>query len=178
MFSAKSIAESYRECRTENSSIGAIRAKTRVTNRRSQINIGNVNYWIVKQEPESYSWAAFVKDGATVWTGVRNYQARNNLRAMKRGDLVLYYHSGAEKQAVGIARVNKSAYADPTASEGDWSCVDLAPVMALQRPISLGAIKADKLLKEILLARNSRLSVSPLTEKQFQRLLTLAETTV
>ena len=140
--------------------------------------MGNVNYWIVKQEPETYSWAAFVKDGATVWTGVRNYQARNNLRAMKRGDLVLYYHSGEQKQAVGIARVNKSAYADPTASEGDWSCVDLAPVMALQRPISLGAIKADKLLKEILLARNSRLSVSPLTEKQFQRLLTLAETTV
>ena len=153
-------------------------AKTRVTCRRSQINIDDVNYWIVKQEPDAYSWAAFVKDGATAWTGVRNYQARNNLRAMKRGDLVLYYHSGDEKQAVGIARVNKSAYTDPTASEGDWSSVDLEPVKALTRPVTLGAIKADKFLKEILLVRNSRLSVSPITEKQFQRLLTLAETTV
>jgi predicted RNA-binding protein with PUA-like domain len=154
------------------------RAKTRVTNEQTQISIQEMNYWIVKQEPEAYSWTAFVKDRATAWTGVRNYQARNNLRAMKRGDLVFYYHSGEEKQAVGIARVTKRAYADPTASDGDWSCVDLAPVKALTRPVFLGAIKADKILKGTLLARNSRLSVSPLSEKQFQRLLALAETTV
>jgi len=119
-----------------------------------------------------------VKDGGSAWTGVRNYQARNNLRAMKRGDLVLYYHSGDEKQAVGLARVSKSAYADPTASEGDWACVDFTPVKALARPVTLGAIKSDKALRDILLVRNSRLSVSPLSEQQFQRLLTLAETTV
>jgi predicted RNA-binding protein with PUA-like domain len=158
--------------------VGGYGGKTRVTNRRSQFNIIGVNYWIVKQEPEAYSWSAFVKDGATAWTGVRNYQARNNLRAMKRGDLVLYYHSGDEKQAVGLARVSKSAYADPTASEGDWACVDLTPVKALARPVTLGAIKSDKAHKDILLVRNSRLSVSPLSEQQFQRLLALAETTV
>jgi predicted RNA-binding protein with PUA-like domain len=90
---------------------------------------------------------------------------------MKRGDLVLYYHSGDEKQAVGVARVSKCAYADPTASEGDWSCVDLEPVKALARPVSLRVIKADELLKDMLLVRNSRLSVSPLSEKQFQQLL-------
>ena len=149
-----------------------------MTIRRLQFNIICVNYWIVKQEPEAYSWSAFVKDGGSAWTGVRNYQARNNLRAMKRGDLVLYYHSGDEKQAVGLARVSKSAYADPTASEGDWACVDFTPVKALARPVTLGAIKSDKALRDILLVRNSRLSVSPLSEQQFQRLLTLAETTV
>ncbi len=149
-----------------------------MTNPQSQISIQRVNYWIVKQEPESYSWTTFVKDGATAWTGVRNYQARNNLCAMKRNDLVLYYHSGEEKQAVGIARVTKSAYADPTAREGDWSCVDLSPVKALTRPVSLRAIKEDKVLNHIALVRNSRLSVSPLAENQFHRLLKLAETTV
>ncbi len=97
---------------------------------------------------------------------------------MKRNDLVLYYHSGEEKQAVGIARVTKSAYADPTAREGDWSCVDLSPVKALTRPVSLRAIKEDKVLNHIALVRNSRLSVSPLAENQFHRLLKLAETTV
>ena len=135
-----------------------------------------VNYWIVKQEPEAYSWITFVKDGGAAWTGVRNFQARNNLRAMKRGDLVFYFHSGDEKQIVGIARVSKSAYADPTSSEGDWSCVDLAPVKALARSVSLGVIKTDRALKDMLLVRNSRLSVSPLTGKQFHRILRLAET--
>ncbi len=133
-------------------------------------------YWLVKQEPEAYPWADFVKDGKTAWTGVRNFQARNNLRAMKKGDPVVYYHSVSEKQAVGLARVEREAYADPTAPEGDWSAVDLSPVKPLARPVTLEAIKADAILKHLPLVRNSRLSVSPLNEAQFQRLLALAET--
>src|SRR5215472_17658636 len=100
-----------------------------------------MQYWLVKQEPEDYSWADLVKDGRTAWTGVRNFQARNNLRAMKKGDRVLFYHSVSEKQVVGIARVEKEAYPDPTASEGDWVCVDLVPVNALRKPVSLDIIK-------------------------------------
>ncbi len=133
------------------------------------------NYWLVKQEPESYSFAMFVKDGKTAWTGVRNYQARNNLRAMKKGDPVFYYHSGDEKQVVGLAQVEKAAYADPTATEGDWSAVDLAAVKPLAKPVTLATIKADKMLKDMVLARNSRLSVSPVTEAQFNQLTTLAK---
>ena len=134
------------------------------------------NYWLVKQEPESYAWAAFVKDGKTAWTGVRNFQARNNLRGMKKGDAVLYYHSGEDKQIVGLARVEKEAYADPTADEGDWVAVDLAAVRELAAPVSLATVKADKLLADMVLARNSRLSVSPVTEAQFNRILSLAKT--
>jgi predicted RNA-binding protein with PUA-like domain len=134
------------------------------------------NYWLVKQEPEAYSWAAFVGDGKTAWTGVRNFQARNFLRSMKRGDAVLYYYSGSGKQVVGLARVDRESYPDPTATEGDWSAVDLAPVKALAKPVSLETIKADKALKDLLLVRNSRLSVTPLTEAQFGRLMALAET--
>lgn len=133
------------------------------------------NYWLVKQEPESYSWAMFVKDGKTAWTGVRNYQARNNLRAMKKGDPVFYYHSGEEKQVVGLARVEKEAYADPTAKDGDWSAVDLTAVKALARSVTLATIKTDKALKDMLLVRNSRLSVSPMSEAQYQRLMALAD---
>jgi predicted RNA-binding protein with PUA-like domain len=134
------------------------------------------NYWLVKQEPESYSWTTFSKDGKTSWTGVRNFQARNNLRAMKKGDLVLYYHSVSEKQVVGLSKVEKEAYPDPTADEGDWSTVDLVPVKALAKPVTLDAIKADKVLKDIPLVRQSRLSVTPLNAEQFDRLMKLAET--
>lgn len=134
------------------------------------------NYWLVKQEPESYSWTTFVKDGKAAWTGVRNFQARNNLRAMKKGDPVLYYHSVSEKQVVGLARVEKEFYADPTTTEGDWSAVDLTPAKGLAVPVSLETIKADKLLKDMPLVRQSRLSVTLLTEAQFKRLMTLAET--
>ena len=137
-----------------------------------------MNYWLVKQEPEDYSWETFVKEGRTEWTGVRNFQARNNLRAMKKGDLVLFYHSVTEKQVVGIARVVAEAHADPTATEGDWSCVTLAPVKALKKPVTLEAIKADKKLRNIPLVRQSRLSVMRLTEGQIERLFRLAETTV
>ena len=131
------------------------------------------NFWLVKQEPESFSWATLVKDGRTNWTGVRNFQARNHLRAMKKGDAVLFYHSGEEKQIVGLAKVEKEAYPDPTADEGDWSAVDIAPVKALKMPVTLQQLKADKVLKEMPLVRQSRLSVSPVTEEQFERIISL-----
>jgi len=135
-----------------------------------------MNYWLVKSEPESYSWDTFVKEKRAAWTGVRNFQARNNLRAMKRGDLVFFYHSVSEKQIVGIARVEKEAYADATAKEGDWSCVDLVPVKALVKPVTLEQIKSDKVLAEMPLVRLSRISVTPLNEAQFKRVLALAQT--
>ena len=134
------------------------------------------NYWLVKSEPESYSWSDFVKDGQTAWTGVRNFAARNNLRAMKQGDPVLFYHSVSEKQVVGLARVQKEFYPDPTAKEGDWSCVDLVPVKKLKNSVTLETIKSDKILKELPLVRQSRLSVTPLNEIQFNRLLELSGT--
>ena len=132
-----------------------------------------MQYWLVKQEPEAYAWATFVKEGGTAWTGVRNFQARNNLRAMKQGDQVLYYHSGTDRQVVGCARVEREGYPDPTAEEGDWSCVDLAPVKVLKQPVSLEAIKTDSILKSMPLLRQSRLSVVPLTREHFDRILQL-----
>src|ERR1700685_2534309 len=126
-----------------------------------------MNYWIVKSEPEAYSWTQFVKDGKAAWTGVRNFAARNNLRAMKEGDAVFFYHSGEEKSIIGLARVEKEFYSDPTAEECDWSCVDLVPIKALVKSVTLAQIKADKILKEMVLAKQSRLSVSPVTKMQF-----------
>ena len=131
------------------------------------------NYWVVKQEPGSFSWATLLKDGRTDWTGVRNFQARKHLRSMKKGDAVLFYHSGEEKQIVGLARVEKEAYPDPTADEGDWSAVDIAPVKALAKPVTLQQLKGDKILKEMPLVRQSRLSVSPVTPEQFERIMSL-----
>jgi predicted RNA-binding protein with PUA-like domain len=133
-----------------------------------------MHYWVVKSEPAAYAWAAFVKDGHAAWTGVRNFQARNHLRAMKTGDMVCFYHSVTGKEVVGVAKVIKEFYADPTATEGDWSCVELQPVKALPQPVPLAAIKADPLLKEMPLVKQSRLSVTPLSEAQFRRLLKLA----
>ncbi len=135
-----------------------------------------MNYWLVKQEPEDYAWAALVEEGRTAWTGVRNFQARNNLRSMKRGDLVFFYHSGSEKQVVGITRVAEAAYPDPTAKEGDWSSVDLVPVKALVKPVPLDALKADRALKDLPLLRQTRLSVVPLTKSEFERMLELGQT--
>jgi predicted RNA-binding protein with PUA-like domain len=137
-----------------------------------------MNYWLVKSEPETYSWAMLVKEGKTAWTGVRNFAARNHLRAMQSGDPVFFYHSGEAKSVVGLARVTRAAYPDPTADEGDWSAADLAPVKALTKPVTLAVVKADKSLREMKLAREPRLSVSPLTPEQFTHLLELAETTV
>ncbi len=136
------------------------------------------NYWLVKQEPDDYSWSDFVKDGRTVWTGVRNYAARNHLRGMKSGDLVFYYHSGEEKQVVGLSKVVREGFADPTATEGDWTAVELAPVKPVATPVTLAAIKADGLLKKMELVRQSRLSVSPVTEEEFSHLLKLAGTKI
>jgi len=134
------------------------------------------HYWLVKQEPEAYPWSALLADGRTAWTGVRNFQARNNLRAMKRGDLVLYYHSVTGKEVVGIARVERKSYPDPTASEGDWSCVDLVPVKTLKTPVPLDRLRADPATRGMALLRQSRLSVTPLTEAEYARILELAGT--
>ena len=132
-----------------------------------------MNHWLVKSEPAAYTWAQLVRDGQTAWTGVRNFQARNNLRAMKKGDAVFFYHSVSDKQIVGLARVAKEFYPDATATEGDWSCVDLEPVKPLKHPVTLEAIKADAVLKEMPLVKQSRLSVTPLTKAQAERLLKL-----
>ena len=132
-------------------------------------------YWIVKQEPEAYSWDDFVKDGRTDWTGVRNFQARNNLRAMKRGDRVLFYHSVSEKAVVGIAKVEKEAFPDPTAKEGDWDCVQLVPEKPLRKPVTLQKVKEHPKLKDIALVRQSRLSVIPITKEEFDLLVALGK---
>jgi predicted RNA-binding protein with PUA-like domain len=129
------------------------------------------NYWLVKQEPDSYSWSDFVGEGKTAWTGVRNYTARNNLRKMQKGDEVLFYHSGEDKAVVGVARVTRPAYFDPTAKEGDWSAVDLAPIKSLRRPVTLREIKSDPRLKQTPLIRQSRLSVMPLTATEFRTIV-------
>ena len=134
------------------------------------------SYWLVKQEPEAYSWNHLVDEGSTNWTGIRNYQARNNLRAMKKGDAVLFYHSVSEKSVVGVAKVTREAYPDTTAKEGDWSAVDIEATKALKEPVSLDAIKADPPLKDIPLVKHSRLSVMPLTKSQFDRILFLGKT--
>ena len=133
-----------------------------------------MNYWLVKQEPETYSWSDFVKDGKTAWTGVRNFAARLNLRAMKKGDTVFYYHSNTGKEIVGLATVAKEAYADPTATEGDWSAVDLAPAKPLKKPVGLDVMKKDRILKEMKLVKIGRLSVSPVTKEQYERIMELS----
>ena len=128
-------------------------------------------YWLVKQEPESYSWESFVRDGDTSWEGVRNYQARNNLRAMQPGDRILFYASGETKAVIGLAEVTRGAYADKTADVPGWVAVDLKAGPALAKPVSLAEIKADPTLAKIALVRNSRLSVSPLSPDEFDRIV-------
>jgi len=129
------------------------------------------NFWLVKQEPSSYSWSDFVAEGQTNWTGVRNYTARNNLRKMRKGDEVLFYHSGEEKAVVGMAKVTRPAYPDPTATQGDWSAVNLAPIKPLRRPVTLRQIKGDSRLKRIQLVRQSRLSVMPMAATDFRAIV-------
>lgn len=131
-------------------------------------------YWLVKQEPTAYSWDQFVADGTTEWTGIRNFQARKHLRAMKVGDKVLYYHSVNGKAVVGVAEVEKENYRDPTAAEGDWSAVELVPLHAVQPPVTLEQIKKAPQLADIPLLRQSRLSVMPLTRDQFDTILSLS----
>jgi predicted RNA-binding protein with PUA-like domain len=132
-------------------------------------------YWLVKQEPTAYSWDQFVMDGKTDWTGVRNFQARNNLRSMKVDDPVLYYHSVNGKAVVGIAKVTKAAFRDPTAVEGDWSAVELKPIKALQSAVKLDQMKRDARLANIPLLRSPRLSVMKLTKDEFETILELAQ---
>ena len=132
-------------------------------------------YWLVKQEPETYSWSDFLSDGGTDWTGVRNYQARNNLREMKTGERVLFYHSGKDKAVVGLAEVVKSAYPDPTADDEQWVAVDLKPIKALKNPVPLAAIRYDKRLSQLPLIRQSQLSVMSLTKDEFDILVATGE---
>lgn len=130
-----------------------------------------MNHWLVKSEPFKYSWEKFNQDGRTFWDGVRNYQARNNLKAMKEGDLVLFYHSNEGKNVVGIAKVVKEFYQDPTTDDTNWVVVDLAPVEALRTPVTLEQIKAEESLKDISLVRQGRLSVMPLKAEEFDKVL-------
>ena len=126
-----------------------------------------MNFWLVKSEPFKYSWDDLVKDGRTYWDGVRNYQARNNLRAMKNEDLVLYYHSNKGLEIVGVAKVVRESYQDPTTNDDRWVVVDLEPVCALNCPVSLSQIKSNKQLKDIALIKQSRLSVMPVTKTEY-----------
>jgi predicted RNA-binding protein with PUA-like domain len=130
-------------------------------------------YWLVKQEPTAYSWDQFMADGKTDWTGVRNFQARNNLRSMKSGDQVLFYHSVNGKAVVGIAVVSREAFPDPTATSGDWSAVEIKPVRPVSPPVTLDKIKSDPALAQIPLLRQSRLSVMALSKNEFDGVLGL-----
>ncbi len=132
-----------------------------------------MKYWLVKSEPYKYSWDKFNEDGHTFWDGVRNYQARNNLREMKPGDLVLFYHSNEGKEVVGIAAVLKEAYQDPTSDNENWVAVDLKPFETLKHPVTLETIKADSRLKDIGLVRQGRLSVVSLKQEEFDRIVEL-----
>lgn len=134
----------------------------------------SMQYWLVKQEPDSYAWTDFVRDKKTSWEGVRNFQARNNLRAMKKGDAVLFYESMTTKAVVGIAEVSKEAFPDPTADEGDWSTVELKAVRALPAPVTLSALKAEKSLADLKLIRQSQLSVMPVSKSEYSTILRLA----
>ena len=133
------------------------------------------NYWLVKQEPEDYSWNDLVRDGKTAWTGVRNFQARNNLRQMKLGDAVLFYHSGKEKSVVGIAEVAKAAYPDPTATDDSWIAVDIKPLKRLANPVALADVRANAKLRDLLLVRQSRLSVMPVKKEEFETILEMSK---
>jgi predicted RNA-binding protein with PUA-like domain len=135
-----------------------------------------MNHWLVKSEPFKYSWDQFEKEGKTFWDGVRNYQARNNLRNMKKGDLVLWYHSNEGMEVVGIAKVVKEAYQDPTTDETAWVVVDLKPFKKLKRAVSLAEIKADSRLQQIGLVRQGRLSVQGLLAEEFDAILDLSAT--
>ena len=132
-----------------------------------------MQYWLVKSEPETYSWADLVRDGKTCWDGVRNFQARNNLQQMQPGDLVLFYHSVSEKAIVGIAKVGKAAYPDPSADDAKWMAVDLVPESAFKTPVTLDQIKKEPQLENIALLRQSRLSVMPLKPEEFDLLLAM-----
>src|SRR5687767_14331964 len=132
-----------------------------------------MNYWMVKQEPDAYSWDNFVKDGKTDWTGVRNFQARNNLKEMKKGDKVLFYHSNTGKEVVGVAKVSKESFPDPT--DEKWFAVELVPDKKLKKPVGLADIKANLALKDMKLIRQSQLSVMSVTKDEFEEILSTSK---
>ncbi len=134
-----------------------------------------MNFWMVKQEPDAYSWDDFVAEGQTDWTGVRNYQARNNLREMKKGDKVLFYHSNIGKEVVGIAKVTKPAFQDPTTDDDRWVAVEITPVKKLKKPVGLADIKANLALANLGLIKQSQLSVIAVTKDEFDEILSMAQ---
>ncbi len=135
-----------------------------------------MNFWLIKSEPGEYSFDDLINDGSTIWSGVRNYAARNNLRAMKMNDPVLFYHSVDDKEVVGICKVSKEHYPDPTATEGDWSVVEVEPLTRLNKKVHLSLIKSNSTLQDIALVRIGRLSVMPLTQVAFETILEIGET--
>jgi predicted RNA-binding protein with PUA-like domain len=137
-----------------------------------------MNYWLIKSEPVKYPWKQLVEDKETFWDGVRNYAARNNLKAMKKGDMLLYYHSNEGLEIVGVAKVSKEHFPDPTIDDETWVAINVKPVKALKKFITLSQIKADPILKEMALVKLSRLSVSPVKVEEFDRILMLSETKV
>ena len=132
-----------------------------------------MNHWLMKTEPDTFSWDDLVKAGKTTWDGVRNFQARSNLKAMKKGDLVFIYHTGDDKAVVGIARIEKEAYPDP--GDQDWVVVDIKPEKKLKKPITLAQVKADGDLTDMVLVRAARLSVQPVKKSEFDRIIKLSE---
>ncbi len=136
--------------------------------------MSKIQHWLIKSEPHKYSWEKFNQEGRTFWDGVRNYQARNNLKAMQKGDLVLYYHSNEGKEVVGVAKVVKEAYQDPTTKDTNWVVVDLVPLETLPKPVTLTQIKADERLQNIGLVKQGRLSVMELKPEEFDRVVELA----
>jgi predicted RNA-binding protein with PUA-like domain len=137
-----------------------------------------MNYWLAKSDPDTYGWSDLVRDGKTSWDGVRNYKARNYIRAMKPGDQVLFYHSGEEKSVVGAMKILSTAYPDRTAEDEIWSAIDVAPAWTLKKPVPLSAIKAEPSLREIHLVRVARLSVMPLEKEEFRTIVSLGGGTV
>ncbi|MCF8243990.1 MAG: EVE domain-containing protein [Saprospiraceae bacterium] len=137
-----------------------------------------MNFWLIKSEPGEYSFDDLAKDGTTVWSGVRNYAARNNLRAMKMGELVLFYHSVDDREVVGVCKVSKEFYSDPTAESGDWSAVDVEPVLKLNSAVHLSQIKKTDELQNIALVRIGRLSVMPLEKSEFEKILLMGNTAI
>jgi predicted RNA-binding protein with PUA-like domain len=135
-----------------------------------------MNYWLIKSEPSEYSWDDLVKDGKSVWTGIRNYRARNNLKLMKKGDLALFYHSNEGKEIVGIAKVVAESYQDPTTKEEAWVVVDFAPVKKLNKPVTLETAKSTSGLKDMELVKLSRLSTSAVTKDEFDLILKMSDT--
>lgn len=134
-----------------------------------------MNYWLMKTEPGNYSWDDLLRDEWTYWDGVRNYQARNNMNAMKIGDKAFIYHSVNEKTVVGIAEIIKESYQDPTTDDERWTCVDIKPLNQLKKPIELADIKSQDMLSEMVLVKNSRLSVQPVKKEEFDKIVEMSE---